>query len=73
MPMVTESLELLRVTAVQPLVADGTVTARIRSTVELNDAGRMLEKLRYGGLGGKAVIRLERRARDTSSFCEVSR
>ena len=40
------------------MLADGTITARIRSTVELNDAGQMLEKLRHGGLGGKAVIRL---------------
>jgi NADPH2:quinone reductase len=40
------------------MLADGTITARIRSTVELNDAGQMLERLRNGGLSGKAVIRL---------------
>ena len=39
------------------MLADGTITARIRSTVELDGAGQMLEKLRNGGLRGKAVIR----------------
>jgi hypothetical protein len=38
--------------------ADGTITARIRSTVELDGAGQVLGKLRSGGLRGKAVIRL---------------
>jgi hypothetical protein len=37
---------------------DGTTTARIRSIVELNGMGQMLEELRTGGLGGKAVIRI---------------
>ena len=40
------------------MLADGTITARIRTTVELEGAGQMLEKLRNGGLSGKAVIRL---------------
>jgi NADPH:quinone reductase-like Zn-dependent oxidoreductase len=40
------------------MLADGTITARIRSTVELDGAGQALEKLRHGGLRGKAVIRL---------------
>jgi NADPH:quinone reductase-like Zn-dependent oxidoreductase len=40
------------------MLAEGTITARIRSTVELDDAGRTLETLRNGGLSGKAVIRL---------------
>ena len=40
------------------MLADGIISARIRSTVELKDAGQMLDKLRHGGLGGKAVIRL---------------
>jgi NADPH:quinone reductase-like Zn-dependent oxidoreductase len=40
------------------MLADGTITARIRSAVELDQAGQMLEKLRSGGLRGKAVIRL---------------
>jgi NADPH:quinone reductase len=40
------------------MLADGTITARIRTTVELDGAGQMLEKLRNGGLRGKAVIRL---------------
>jgi NADPH2:quinone reductase len=39
-------------------LADGTITARIRSMVELDGVGQMLEKLRHGGLRGKAVIRL---------------
>jgi len=38
------------------MLADGTISARIRSTVELDGAGQMLEKLRNGGLRGKAVI-----------------
>lgn len=45
-------------TEVARMLADGTITARIRSTVELDGAGQMLEKLRNGGLRGKAVIRL---------------
>jgi D-arabinose 1-dehydrogenase-like Zn-dependent alcohol dehydrogenase len=40
------------------MLAVGTITARIRSTVELDGAGPMLEKLRNGRLRGKAVIRL---------------
>jgi len=45
-------------TAVAGMLADGTITARIRLTVELDDAGQILDKLRTGGLRGKAVIRL---------------
>ncbi len=40
------------------MLADGTITARINATVDLNGAAQMLEKLRKGGLRGKAVIRL---------------
>jgi NADPH:quinone reductase-like Zn-dependent oxidoreductase len=40
------------------MLANGTITARVRSTVDLNGAGRILEQLRNGGLRGKAVIRL---------------
>jgi NADPH:quinone reductase len=40
------------------MLADGTITARIRSTVELEGVSQMLEELRKGGLRGKAVIRL---------------
>jgi D-arabinose 1-dehydrogenase-like Zn-dependent alcohol dehydrogenase len=40
------------------LLAYGTITARIRTTVDLDGAGQMLEKLRRCGLRGKAVIRL---------------
>jgi NADPH:quinone reductase-like Zn-dependent oxidoreductase len=45
-------------TEVAGMLADGTITARIRSTVELDGAGQILDKLRNGGLRGKAVIRL---------------
>jgi NADPH:quinone reductase-like Zn-dependent oxidoreductase len=40
------------------MLANGTITARIRSTVELDGAAQMLEELRKGGLRDKAVIRL---------------
>jgi hypothetical protein len=40
------------------MLADGTITTRIRSTVDLDGAGQILERLRQGGLRGKAVIRL---------------
>jgi NADPH:quinone reductase len=45
-------------TVVVRMLANGTITARIRSTVELDGAGQTLVKLRNGGLSGKAVIRL---------------
>jgi uncharacterized protein YidB (DUF937 family) len=47
-----------RLNQVARMLADGTITARIRFTVELGGAGQMLEKLRNGGLRGKAIIRL---------------
>jgi NADPH:quinone reductase-like Zn-dependent oxidoreductase len=40
------------------MLADGTITARIGSTVDLDGAGQALEELRHGSLHGKAVIRL---------------
>src|SRR5271170_3626327 len=40
------------------MLADGMITARVRTTVGLEGAGQVLEKLRSGGLSGKAVIRL---------------
>ena len=40
------------------MLADGTITVRIGSAVDLDGAGQMLETLRSGGLRGKAVIRL---------------
>jgi NADPH2:quinone reductase len=43
---------------VASMLADGVITARIRSTVDLDGAGQMLERLRHGGLRGKAIIRL---------------
>ena len=39
------------------MLADGTITARIHSTIQPDQRGEMLEKLRNGGLHGKAVIR----------------
>lgn len=45
-------------TTVARMLAERTITARIRSTVGLDGAGQILEKLRAGGLDGKAVIRL---------------
>ncbi len=45
-------------TTVARMLADGTITARIRSTVNLDAAGQVLDELRHGGLRGKAVIRL---------------
>jgi NADPH:quinone reductase-like Zn-dependent oxidoreductase len=45
-------------TAVGQLLANGTITARIDSTVDLAAAGQVLEELRQGGLRGKAIIRL---------------
>jgi NADPH:quinone reductase-like Zn-dependent oxidoreductase len=45
-------------TAVGQMLADGTITARIGSTVDLDAAGQVLEELRHGGLHGKAIIRL---------------
>jgi len=40
------------------MLADGTITARVRSAVGLDGAAEIIEKLRRGGLRGKAVIRL---------------
>src|ERR1700722_16698879 len=45
-------------TQVARMLADGKITARIRVTVELDAAGQILEKLKKGGLRGKALIRL---------------
>ena len=45
-------------TQVARMLADGSITARISSTVGLDGAGQILEKLRNGDLRGKAVIRL---------------
>jgi len=45
-------------TKIVRMLADGTITARIRSTVELDGVAQLLETLRHGGLRGKAVIRL---------------
>jgi NADPH:quinone reductase-like Zn-dependent oxidoreductase len=43
---------------VAQMLAKGTITARIRATVDLEGTAEILEKLRTGGLSGKAVIRL---------------
>lgn len=45
-------------TQVARMLADGAISARISATVELEAAGQILEKLRKGGLRGKALIRL---------------
>jgi NADPH:quinone reductase-like Zn-dependent oxidoreductase len=45
-------------TKVASMLADGTITTRIRSTAQLDRVGEMREKLRNGTLHGKAVIRL---------------
>jgi NADPH:quinone reductase-like Zn-dependent oxidoreductase len=45
-------------TTVAQLLAAGTITARIRSTADLDAAGQVLDELRTGRLRGKAVIRL---------------
>ena len=45
-------------TTVAQMLEDGTITARIRSAVDLDAAGQVLAELRRGGLRGKAVIRL---------------
>jgi D-arabinose 1-dehydrogenase-like Zn-dependent alcohol dehydrogenase len=39
------------------MLADGTITARIHSTIQPDNIGEALKKLRTGGLHGKAVIR----------------
>jgi NADPH:quinone reductase-like Zn-dependent oxidoreductase len=43
---------------VAQMLASGKITARIRATVNLEGTAQILEKLRNGGLSGKAVIRL---------------
>jgi D-arabinose 1-dehydrogenase-like Zn-dependent alcohol dehydrogenase len=45
-------------TRVARMMADGVITARITATVELEKAGEIIEKLKKGGLRGKALIRL---------------
>jgi len=40
------------------MLAEGKITARISATVDLDGAGQILEKLRSGGLKGKAVIQV---------------
>jgi NADPH:quinone reductase-like Zn-dependent oxidoreductase len=45
-------------TEVAQMLADGTITTRIRATVKLDAAGQVLDELRRGGLRGKALIRL---------------
>jgi hypothetical protein len=40
------------------MLARGMITARINSIVPLDIAGEINEKLRGGGLHGKAVVRL---------------
>jgi NADPH:quinone reductase len=44
-------------TRVARMLADGTITARIHSTIQPDHIGETLGKLRSGGLHGKAVVR----------------
>jgi NADPH:quinone reductase len=43
---------------VAQMLAEGTITVRIRAATDLDGAGQVLDELRHGGLRGKAVIRL---------------
>jgi NADPH2:quinone reductase len=43
---------------VAQMMADGVITARITAVVELEKAAEIIEKLKKGGLRGKALIRL---------------
>jgi NADPH:quinone reductase len=45
-------------TEIARMLAEGTITARVRATAALDGAAQILEKLRNGGLKGKAVIRI---------------
>lgn len=45
-------------TRVARMMKDGIITARITAVVELEKAGEIIEKLKKGGLRGKALIRL---------------
>jgi NADPH:quinone reductase-like Zn-dependent oxidoreductase len=45
-------------TEVARMIAAGTITARVQATVELEGVAKILEKLRSGGLRGKAVVHL---------------
>jgi len=40
------------------MLVDGVITARVRSAVELAQAGQILDQLRHGGISGKAVIHI---------------
>ncbi len=40
------------------MLAEGKITARIRSTVDLDKAGTLHDKIKHGGLRGKSVIRI---------------
>jgi hypothetical protein len=40
------------------MLADSTITARVRSTVKLDEVGGILAQLRDGGLRGKAVVEI---------------
>jgi NADPH:quinone reductase-like Zn-dependent oxidoreductase len=48
----------LGLTTIARMLAGGTITARINSIVPLDSAGEIHERLRGGGLHGKAVVRL---------------
>jgi NADPH:quinone reductase len=44
-------------TEIARMLAEGTITARIHSIIQPDHIGEMLEKIRDGGLHGKAVVR----------------
>ncbi len=41
------------------MLTKGIITSRIRSTVELAEAGQLHDKIKHGGLRGKSVIRID--------------
>ena len=57
-PAVNPASSVQGLKEVARMLAEGAITARVRSTVDLDGAGQILEELRSGGLRGKAVIRL---------------
>jgi NADPH:quinone reductase len=57
-PNLNPSISPQGLSQVARMLADGTITARVRTTAELEGAGQVLERLHSGGLSGKAVIHI---------------
>jgi NADPH:quinone reductase len=55
------------------MLADGTIAARVSSIFELDAAGEMFEKLRHGGIQGKAVIRISQPGMTPEDEAELER